>query len=129
MKKIISTVAVVAFLIACNNAEEKKPEAAKEEKKVEEPTLANNPDYYKGVELYNRNDCATCHKVDVRLQGPSYAEVAAKYKGDTAMIKTLADRIIKGSKGVWGDIEMPAHPALSKEDAVALVKYVYLLKE
>jgi cytochrome c len=128
MKKIISTIAVVAFLIACNNAEEKKPEVSKEEKKAEEPSLAKNPDYYKGVELYNRNDCGTCHAANVKLQGPSYAEVAAKYKGDTAMINTIATRIIKGSKGIWGDVEMPAHPALSKEDAIALVKYAYLLK-
>lgn len=127
MKNLIALLALLVFFAACNNAEQPKAEA-KEEKKVEENTLANNPDYYKGVELYNRNDCSTCHQANVKLQGPSYAEVAAKYKGDTAMIKTIAQRIIKGSKGVWGDVEMPAHPALSEEDAIALVKYAYLLK-
>jgi cytochrome c len=128
MKNLIALLALLIVFAACNNAEQPKTEV-KEEKKAEQNTLANNPDYYKGVELYNRNDCSTCHQVNVKLQGPTYAEVAAKYKGDTAMIKTIAQRIIKGSKGVWGDIEMPAHPALSQEDAIALVKYVYLLKE
>ncbi len=127
MKNLIATLSLFILFAACNTAEQSKAET-KEEKKPEENILANNPDYYKGLKLYSRNDCSTCHAVNTKLQGPSYAEIAAKYNGDTAMINIIAARIIKGSKGVWGDAEMTAHPALSNEDAVALVKYVYLLK-
>ena len=127
MKKILIAFLGLALFASCS--EEQKKTEAKEETKTTENSLATNPDYHKGMELYYRNDCSTCHAANTRIAGPSYAEVAAKYKGDTAMIATLADRIIKGNKGVWGEVAMPAHPNLSKDDAVALVKYVYLLKD
>jgi cytochrome c len=128
MKKTILVSLIISTIIfSCsqNNDEQKK----ETEKTVPENSLANNPDYHKGTVLYLKNDCSTCHAANTRVAGPSYAEVAAKYKGDTTMIPILAERIIKGGKGVWGEVEMPAHPNLSKEDAIALVKYVYLLKE
>ena len=127
MKKILIPILSLTLLASCS--QEQKKSDVKEETKKPENALANNPDYHKGTELFYRNDCATCHADKTRIQGPSYAEVAAKYNGDTAMIGTLADRIIKGGKGVWGDVVMPAHPNLSKEDAIALVKYIYLLKD
>jgi cytochrome c len=40
----------------------------------------------------------------------------------------LADKIIKGGAGVWGQIPMTPHPNLSKQDAEQIVKYVLLLK-
>lgn len=128
MKKIIF-LGICVTLFSCS--ENKKSEAA--ENKTEKPSvenkLANNPDYHRGTELFYKNDCAACHAEKVKVNGPSYAEIAAKYNGDTAMIGTLANRIIKGGKGVWGEVPMTAHPNLSKDDAIALVKYIYLLKE
>jgi cytochrome c len=128
MKKII-TIAIVFSTIVFSCSQSDTNKNTETEKATPENSLANNPDYHKGTVLYLKNDCSTCHAANTRVAGPSYAEVAAKYKGDTAMIPVLADRIIKGGKGVWGEVEMPAHPNLSKEDAIALVKYVYLLKE
>lgn len=128
MKKIFY-VGICVALFSCsenkkNDAAENKTENAKPENK-----LANNPDYHRGTELFYKNDCGTCHADNVKLSGPSYTEIAVKYNADTAMIATLAGRIIKGGKGVWGEVPMTAHPNLSKEDAIALVKYIYLLKE
>jgi cytochrome c len=125
MRKIIFLGICVA-LFSCG--ENKKTDTV--ENKVPENKLANNPDYHRGTELFYKNDCATCHADKVKVNGPSYAEIAAKYNADTAMIETLANRIIKGGKGVWQqEVEMTAHPNLSKEDAIALVKYIYLMKE
>jgi cytochrome c len=126
MRKIIF-VGMCVVLFSCsenNKAAENKTDTPTVENK-----LANNPDYHKGTELFYKNDCGTCHADKVKLSGPSYAEIAAKYNADTAMIPMLADRIIKGGKGVWGEVAMTAHPNLSKEDAIALVKYIYLMKE
>ena len=41
----------------------------------------------------------------------------------------LATKVIAGGQGVWGQIPMIPHPKLSKEDAIAMVKYILLLKE
>jgi cytochrome c len=120
-------VGMCVLLFSCsenNKAAENKTDAQPTENK-----LANNPDYHRGTELFYKNDCGTCHANNVKLSGPSYAEITAKYNADTAMIPMLADRIIKGGKGVWGEAIMTPHPNLSKEDAVALVKYIYLIKE
>ena len=92
--------------------------------------LSNNPIYQKGLSLIGKSDCLTCHKVDEALNGPPYRDVANKYASypDT-IVSYLAGKIIKGGTGTWGQIFMTPHPALSPDDAEAMVKYVLLLKK
>jgi cytochrome c len=130
MKRVIVPVSIL-FLVACNS--ESKP--AVEEKKEETPAvvepvdITKNPDYAKGLELIAKSDCFTCHSVTDKINGPAYKDVADKYAnaGDT-IVAHLANKIISGGTGVWGEIPMIPHPALSKADAEAMVKYVLLLK-
>src|SRR3954447_656160 len=53
-----------------------------------------------GADLIAKSDCGTCHKEQQKIVGPSFAEVAEKYKdkGD-AIVDTLANKIIKGGSG------------------------------
>lgn len=90
--------------------------------------LSANPDYQKGLALIAKSDCLTCHKISEKLVGPAYRDVAAKYSSDAATISMLADKVIKGGAGVWSQIPMTPHPAISKADAEQMVKYVLLLK-
>ena len=92
--------------------------------------ISSNPDYQKGLEAISKSDCLTCHRIDEKLTGPSYREVANKYAGmpDT-IINHLAGKILHGGGGVWGEIPMVGHPALSKEEAKIMVKYILLLKK
>jgi cytochrome c len=77
-----------------------------------------------------KNDCATCHKVNEKLVGPSFKDIATKYAGaDQATIDTLASKVIHGGAGNWGQVPMTPHPDLAKEDAETVVKYVLLLKD
>jgi cytochrome c len=91
--------------------------------------ITKDPDYQKGLQLEVANDCKTCHMVETRITGPSFREIADKYAGypDT-IVSHLADKVIKGGTGVWGQALMLPHTALSKEDAEAMVKYILLLK-
>jgi|SRR5687767_100500 len=82
-----------------------------------------------GLELIAKSDCLTCHKVEGRIIGPSYSEVAEKYPVDSATVKMLAEKVIKGGAGTWGDVAMTPHPQLSENDAKAMVKYVLSLKK
>ena len=82
-----------------------------------------------GEELIKKSDCLTCHKVDVKLLGPAYQEVAAKYPATEENIELLAGKIIKGGAGNWGDIPMAAHPSISENDAKEMVKYILSLKK
>ncbi len=82
----------------------------------------------KGEALIAKSDCLVCHKLNEKLIGPSYADVAKKYPNTPANITHLADKIIKGGGGVWGDMAMTPHPTLSMDDAKALAQYVLSIK-
>ncbi|MEX0882656.1 MAG: c-type cytochrome, partial [Cyclobacteriaceae bacterium] len=94
-----------------------------------EEKYKDDPVFIKGVELMQQNDCPSCHMIERKIVGPSYADVAAKYETTEENVGLLAGRVIAGNVGVWGEIPMPAHPALSKEDAEDMVRYVLLLKK
>ena len=79
-----------------------------------------------GAQLIAKNDCLSCHKEHDKLVGPSYADVAKKYK--SADIDKLADKVIKGGAGSFGDVPMSPHPALSVTDAKEMVKYILTVK-
>lgn len=74
--------------------------------------------------LARKNDCLGCHAIAVKLVGPSYKDVAAKYAGQTDAVEQLSASIRNGSVGKWGDIPMPAHPKLSAPDAKKLAEWV-----
>ena len=81
-----------------------------------------------GVKLMAASDCAGCHKEDQKLVGPAYKDVAHKYAATDANITMLANKVIQGGKGNWGEIPMTPHPGLSVADAKEMTKYVLSLK-
>lgn len=119
MKHYFFTLAVAIVIAACTN-----------ETKTEKATIAPERDenYTKGLALVANSDCLTCHKVDEKMTGPSYKEIAARYEATDANIKMLAEKIIKGGKGNWGEVMMTPHANLSQEDAETMVKYILQLK-
>ena len=131
MKKYFVLLAFAGFVLACGG-EEKKEVKATETATTAAPVtndLSANPDYQKGLELIGKSDCLTCHKVKEKLIGPAYADVAAKYENNEENIKMLAGKIIKGGKGVWGEVPMTPHPQISEADAEQMIKYIFLLKK
>jgi cytochrome c len=83
----------------------------------------------RGRILVEANDCKTCHLAAGKLVGPSHADVAKKYETTDANIEMLANKIIKGGSGVWGDIPMTAHTDISQEDAKQMARYILSLDE
>lgn len=137
MKKIFILASAAIIITACGSGGDKKTEPKAEpvtETKPEAPAandLSNNPDYQKGLAIVSdpKNLCLTCHKIDEKLTGPAYREVANKYENTEATIKMLAKKVKEGGTGVWGDVAMPANAVISQEDAEAVVKYILLLKK
>lgn len=76
--------------------------------------------------LAKKNTCMVCHSVDKKMMGPSFKEIAAKHKGDKDAEAKLAAAIKNGSKGVYGQIPMPAQPKAAA-DAPALAKWIMSL--
>lgn len=82
-----------------------------------------------GKALIDNSDCKSCHLVDQRSAGPSFKEVAVKYEKQEGAVGQLAEKIIKGGGGVWGDASMAAHPQVSPDDARKMVEYIMSLSK
>jgi len=133
MKRIFITAIAFAVFISCNNESKsntgEKAAETKDEKTAAETPITENPDYLAGLDLILKSDCLTCHKVEEKLTGPSYREVANKYASQApGIIPTLAEKVIKGGSGVWGEVPMLPHATVSHDDAEKMVKYILLLK-
>jgi cytochrome c len=95
---------------------------------AEKTAKAEAPKAGPGEALIKKSDCLACHNAKVKIVGPSYASVAAKYPATPANIDKLANKIIAGGAGSWGEVPMSPHPALSIGDAKEMVKYILSLK-
>ena len=71
--------------------------------------------------------CTACHAVDHKVVGPSFQDVAAKYRGKDVEA-TLVEKVRNGGSGVWGQIPMPPNPQVPDPDLHAIVKWILTLK-
>lgn len=128
MKRYFTTFVILLAIAACNNTPQ-TGQTTENAASVVESGILSHPDYEPGLNLVIENDCYNCHKVEEKLVGPAYKDVAAKYASQPDAVDRLADKIMTGGKGVWGDTAMTPHPTVTKEDAVKIVKYIMLLKQ
>ncbi|WP_375434874.1 c-type cytochrome [uncultured Hymenobacter sp.] len=157
MKKSILFLAVGAVLAACgsepksNSANEPTMQAASSDELNSDSSSASNLSAVahqpqidtnvtkigtehsgglvaKGAKLITSSDCTSCHKEREKLVGPAYTAVAEKYPSNDANITMLANKIIQGGKGNWGEIPMTPHPDLAVADAKEMAKYILSLK-
>lgn len=159
MKKTLILLSCCSLLAACNGNEESKSEgydkyygttendsaaaaavsATSRQSEVDTnimnigttPTTEADPtqNFAYGEKLISLSDCLACHKVDEKLVGPAYKEVAQKYKFNDKNVDYLAEKIIKGGAGVWGQVPMTPHPDIKKEDAREMAKYILSLNK
>jgi cytochrome c len=78
-------------------------------------------------DLMKKNGCNACHAEDKKVIGPSYKDVAAKYKGDAGAVAKLAAKIKTGGKGTWGEIPMPPNN-VTDDEAKKLAAWVLATK-
>jgi cytochrome c len=128
MKKVTVAAVLALSILACNSKKE-TPTQEVVAPTTSEESATNGPEiqgpFQKGADLIAASDCLSCHKVDEKVVGPSYKDVAAKYtEKDAAM---LAEKIIKGGQGNWGEIPMTPHPTVSVADATEMVNYILSL--
>jgi cytochrome c len=80
-----------------------------------------------GKTLIEGSTCLSCHQMNRKSIGPSYMEVARKYRGDKTASARLVRKIREGGSGVWGNVTMPGHPQLTEAQASAMVSYILSL--
>jgi cytochrome c len=79
--------------------------------------------------LPTKAGCIACHKIDKKLVGPSWKDVAARYKGKADAKATLIKKIETGGKGNWtkvtGGVPMPPYgPRTTAEERAKLVDFI-----
>ncbi|MEO7047430.1 MAG: c-type cytochrome, partial [Ferruginibacter sp.] len=72
-------------------------------------------------------DCKSCHKVDTKSVGPAFIDVSKRYQKKPQATATLAEKIIHGGSGNWGEVAMAAHPDLKESDAEQIVSWILSL--
>lgn len=123
MRKVILMM-ILAISFSCSKSENSdNKEVLLAEPEVAEPVIVTDP-ITEGKSLVEGADCLGCHKMDEKMIGPSYKEVSERYENTPENVEMLADKIIKGSSGIWGDVPMPAHNGMSKENAKYMAQYI-----
>jgi len=79
-------------------------------------------------QIATKYGCLGCHNPAVKLVGPAYRDIAAKYKTDPAGLAKIDEQIHKGGSGKWGPIIMPPFPQVTAGEAKILADWILGLK-
>ena len=85
--------------------------------------------YLDGKELIQNSDCYSCHAASDASVGPSWKEIADRYKDHSISKDYLTRKILLGGIGAWSDKYMSAHPQHTKEEIDQMVDYILALDE
>lgn len=118
---------VPVLVIALSSCGGKKETTSSEEFVVNDGSATSSDPIAEGEKLVAGSDCKTCHHSVNKLIGPAHTEVAKKYEFTAANVSMLAQKIIQGGQGVWGQIPMTAHPDITVADAEKMARYVLSL--
>jgi cytochrome c len=77
--------------------------------------------------LAQQKGCNACHDMKAKKVGPSYTDIAKKYKNKSDAVEYLANKIKRGGAGVWGSIPMPPQN-VSDAEAKQLAKWILEMK-
>ena len=80
-------------------------------------------------DMMKKNGCNACHAEDKKVIGPSYKDVANKYRGDATAPAKLAETVKKGGSGVWGPVPMPPNANVKDDDVKKMVQLILNLKK
>ena len=86
------------------------------------------PAAYGNEKLAQASGCMTCHGIDKKVIGPSYKEVATKYRSDKSAEAALIQKVKAGGKGVWGETPMPPNAHVKDDDIKSIVQWILALK-
>jgi cytochrome c len=79
-------------------------------------------------QIVTKYGCLGCHNPSVKLVGPAYRDIAAKYKTDPAALAKIDEQIHKGGSGKWGPIIMPPFPQVTAGETKILADWILGLK-
>ena len=73
--------------------------------------------------VLDKNACLACHGMNTKLVGPSFKDIASRYKTQDGAVNLLSGKIKTGGQGAWGAIPMPAQ-ALSVTESTQIAQWL-----
>lgn len=80
-----------------------------------------------GKALVEGNDCLRCHGLVRNYVGPSFQQIAGRYRGREDAADYLARKIREGGAGEWGRAIMPRHPHLDTAQSLQMAAWLLSL--
>lgn len=82
--------------------------------------------------LAQKSGCLACHKIERKLVGPGWSDVAQRYKNDPNAHSKLFEKVSRGGGGNWTEVtdgkQMPPYgERVAPEDIATLVDFVLSL--
>jgi sulfite dehydrogenase len=74
--------------------------------------------------LMQDSGCFNCHNAQAKLLGPSYKDVAAKYRGHPEGLAKVSHQITHGGSGLWGPFPMPPFKQFSEAEVKMLAEWI-----
>lgn len=85
-----------------------------------------DPDHT-GTIILSKSLCLSCHMSKEKSIGPSYQEVADRYRNDKKAVDKLTEKIVKGGSGAWGNVPMPPNTQYNEEELSQIVDVILSL--
>lgn len=80
-----------------------------------------------GKALVEGNDCLRCHGLVRHYLGPSFQQIAGRYRGREDAADYLARKIREGGAGEWGRAIMPRHPHIDTAQSLQMAAWLLSL--
>jgi cytochrome c len=78
-----------------------------------------------GVErMLAKYGCVACHAVQEKSVGPTFKDVAVKYRAQAGAAAYLVMQVKNGSTGVWGTIPMPSNSDVPSADLDMIIAWI-----
>jgi len=74
--------------------------------------------------LATKYGCLGCHNPVTKIVGPSYRDIAAKYRNDPEALQKIDQQIHQGGSGKWGPVIMPPFPSISAQETRILADWI-----
>lgn len=81
-----------------------------------------------GESLVADKGCVICHRLNKKLVGPGFVEVAVKYQAQDDAVAYLAGKIQQGGSGIWGGA-MPPQAQVSPSEAETIATWLLSLPQ
>lgn len=72
-------------------------------------------------QIAKKSMCLGCHAIDRKAVGPSFKQIAQRYKSTPAEMTRLTEKIKNGGSGAWGVVSMPANRANISDQEIKVV--------